>query len=357
MVIAAARTVLIAMIAALVAAADAPAPQVAQDAIARHEAEVAAANGRYPRGERTGTLVFPVVDQAGRPVTGIPLPVTITRIDRNVPAAQVRPGDTPEETVQAAPVTDDQGVARVSVPRFLLVTAGFTAPPPGFLVTDGDDASWSEYSDGVPFGGPADQHAFTLYRMTGPEPLVRWTTSLLHPADGGELGLDLFARPHPAAPGEAVAAVDADHADLLVRVWRDPAAPLREPGPRMHEIPLTPAASWWVELTCLRGGLTPCHDALPFHAPEAGYVRTLRWAMDRPADRSFRAGPWCGVYWRRAGTPDGSTPPARACWNARSPALRGTRARRIGSPTSPTTSAARGRPNPATRAEPPPPAR
>jgi hypothetical protein len=291
------RHLLVTVLAATAAAADPTPAEVAQAAIARNEAAVAAANHPDVRAEHSATFAFTVVDQNRRPVVGVAVPVTLFRIDRTVPKDRWQPGQLPpEECQRSAPVTDDHGVVRLEVPRFLELIAGFdrlNEPwPRGFMVMDDPDSLWSTDDHG-PDDGPADHHTFTLYRLAG-EPLVRLTPSMV-PADGDNHGMDLLAQPPP--PHAPISATDADQADLLVRAWHEPVKHLVG-----YEIPTIAPGKWWIEITCQHGGIIPCTDALPFHAPATGYVRTLRWEMD-PTDPSFRGGPWCGVYWRRAGTP------------------------------------------------------
>ena len=261
---------------------------------------------------------FRVVNQRGQPVPGVAIVGAGEQYTKTPKTAGMF-----FDTIRIEVVTDAHGEAQVGP---LNVARCDAQIPQDRLGAQWDQAAGEVFLfDNTKPGGIAINaehraegidYVFHLRQRESVQPLILFQHSELSeiPLDGTPIQWTptYFALrgATPTMLARAEGAIKLDQHDFSIRFWRDP---LEGPSSRngnfmtgKEKYDYNDKAAWWMEITCLRGGLLPVaeKDTSMQLAPVTGYSDRLIIRHD-PSKNSLNndqfAPSW--AYWRRTGNP------------------------------------------------------
>ena len=265
-------------------------------------------------GNQVRSFTFKVVDQMGMPVEGALIGGFAKRFLRvMLPSGKMFDG------IDIRAVTDEKGMVKTKPTEGAIFELSIYERelPPGYdadttesiTIEGGKPSDYDLRKNAIkPRQAPGIDWIFYVHRFVGPRALLKksadielanldgnvypWT--VLHP---------LYA--HPVWIKEIEGPVDevvSPIADFRVRYWRDRKAELTVPGgetPLMNgTLPrlINDEASWWFEITCVRGGLCFAGKRLVAEAgiaevmaPESGYQDRVSWESNEGSDKLSQA--------------------------------------------------------------------
>ena len=285
---------------------------IAAEEAAQQQAMQADWKAAAARAGRVRTYRAKVIDQDGKPVTGMKIGISSLTQRSDFFSSGIA-----WDTTDSEALTDKQGIALFTPAPFRKLEASPRIREPEFnrlyrkpyQRTPMPLTRYYENTDSAP--RPPDKDGFNMvfevYRYRGREPLGELWRSINIPNDGVERAVSLLCDRSDNKEVVPAAEQRTGPYDFSVTVKR-PDVPYWNVAPDENKISvlgLRERPPYTLIIKCLNGGLYFTSDQYAIEAPTTGYVREVRWTSTSPlpekTDERYSLPPI--IFWKRATNP------------------------------------------------------